>query len=317
MQYTRILPDSDDLKQSVLSVAKERKDDVDPDDNPISTANSAKLDLLEPGFRAARNAVAQAEEDDNKAVNECDLAFLILRYYASHGLQLVGNLVIDRIGGFLTSTLKLYNLDLNGNLPPYNSEDEIISMAGDFNQGETDRIAGGGTALVDYNKTTCLVKLNDAKAKRLVKLDTHNSLITAQHNLKVKREEVDNFIPNMWDDIENATQQMTKEEGRNYCKTWGVKYKHINDTGVLIITAIDFDSGEKLAGVEFFFSKTGGETGAKGKTDNNGNLTIESRNFDPSKLLGKLALYYNSIDDVTINPDEPTYITVKMRRLPK
>ena len=68
---------------------------------------------------------------------------------------------------------------------------------------------------------------------------------------------------------------------------------------------------------EFFFSKTGGESGAKGKTDNNGNLTIESRNFDPSKLVGKQALYYNSSDDVTLVEDETIYITVKMRRLPK
>jgi len=317
MPYTKILPQSDDARQATLNKAKARKDAVDPGDNILSPANSDSLDLLQPELPLKRNAVAVAEEADHQAVIESDAAIVTLRSYASHALQLVVFLVADHYTGFTVATLKLYNLPLDGKLPIYNTDDKVIAMGNDFIQGETDRAAAGGIALPLYTKTGCQTLVNTANAKHLAKEETHEAIVPLVQDLQSTRASVDELIRKMWMDIENATQGMTSEAARNFSKTWGVTYTHLGDYGTLYIQAMDADSNDILAGVEFLLGAAGGKAGTKGKTNNFGSVTLESRNYEPTQLVGKLALYTDSINDVTVIQGEETYITVKMHKLPK
>jgi len=317
MSYIKIQPRSDDALQAALNKAKERKDAVDPDNNILSPANSVSLDLLQPELSAKRNAVAIAEEADHQAVIDSNNTIAALRSYASHGLQLVVFLVSDHFTGFTAATLKLYNLPLDGKLPVYDTDDKVLAMGNDFIQGETDRIAAGGVALPLYTKTVCQTMVNTANAKRLAKEVAHEALVPLTQDLQTTRASVDKLITKIWKDIDNATQGMTKEAARNFSKTWGVVYTHIGAYGTLHIQVVDADSNIILAGVEFQLGPTGGKAGAKGKTNNFGFLTLESINFEPTQLTGKLALYADSVDDVTIIEGEEVYITVKMQHLPK
>jgi hypothetical protein len=316
MAYTRILPETDDSREGSITTSKERKDTVPPEDNVFSEENSDSLDAEQPKFIQCRKDVEQAKEADHNAVVAFEYAINLLKTKSSHGLQLINFLVDDGDTGFTPATRELYGMDLSGHLPPYSSEELILLMADNFINGETARVAGGGTGLTDISKATVVALKADALEKRGVKQATGNVLSHAHTELNNQRIMVDALIPKLWDDIEHAAQGMPEGERHDFCISWGMHFVHVPGTAKLFVRAEDIDTHQILVGVDLRIGKPEGTGGAKSTTNFHGEAFMVTKNFEPTSLIAEHPLYERLITPITLAEDEVIDLVMKMKKRP-
>jgi hypothetical protein len=314
MGYKRQLPRTDDARQSILTTAKLRKDDLPPEENPFSQENSDALDAEQPKFMTLRNLVFKAKSKDNDATVAFVNTLQKLKNLASHGLQLINFKVIDQAEGFTEATRKFYGMDLSGHLPRLGTEDEIIHAATDFIDGETARIAEGGTPLLDITKASVVAMLETVEEKRVAKQTTGNALANSQTNLAKERKTVNRLIKLMWSDIEHAAQKMPRGERHEFCINWGMDFVHIPGFATLNVRVIDAESGLPLVGVQLRIGKPGLKDGAKATTNFHGQQIMKSKNFKPTCINASLMGYDTLAKEICLEEDKTTDIVLKMKK---
>jgi hypothetical protein len=314
MGYKRQLPRTDDARQSILNTAKLRKDGPPPIVNVISQENSDALDAEQPKFVILRNLVFEAKAKDHAATSAFVNALQRLKNLTSHGLQLVNFKVIDEAEGFTEATRKLYGMDLSGHLPAMTTEDEILHTTTDFIDGETARIAEGGTPLLDITKASVVALLETVEEKRFAKQTSGNLLANSQTNLAKERNIVDRLIKLMWSDIEHAAQKMPRGERHEFGISWGMDYKHTPDPATLNVRVIDAESGLSLGGVKLRIGKPGKKDGTKATTNFHGQQIMKSKNFKPTYINASLMGYDTLAKEICLEEDKTTDVVLKMKK---
>ncbi|MEI8203244.1 MAG: hypothetical protein WCH34_09550 [Bacteroidota bacterium] len=314
MGNTKKIPNSDDGRVGTLTKTKDRIAHVDPADNPVSDENTSAINSDTPDFIALRNEVHVCEEEFHGKVSAYSKIIFKLKNKASHGLQLVDFKIIDEDSGFTPSTRSLYGLTLDGKLPSMNNEEEIIQAANNFVNGETARVAAGGTLLTDIKKSDVvglLAQLNSANNERQ---DAKTDLINAQIDLADKRKTIDELIPKVWGDIEHASQNMPAGAQHEYQLLWGIEFEHTPDYGFVSIKVEDIDTHAVLPGASLRIGNPSGKGGAKATTDNFGTSKMKSKNFEKTSLIVELALYDRVVVEIQIVENDTIYVVVKMKK---
>ena len=305
-------PESDDARSKALSAAKTKKDASLPGDNVISDVNSAALDIEQPLFDAKKELLVIAQAFYHKSVDSCIGDLDILKNRTSHGLQLLNDQIKDKVIGFSASDRTLYGMTLDGHLPSMQNEKEIITVAGNFAKGETDRVAAGGPPLTMITKAEIVAKLASFNIKVLDRAAKEKLVADAITVMVERRKIADPLIVNIWKDVENGGQKLEAPARRLFEATWGVVFKTVKDYGFLNVKCVDSVTKIVLRGINLRLGPAGGKAGTKAITDDFGVALMKSRNFEPTFITAENLNYEIVSQEVTLVEGETLVIVLSM-----
>ena len=143
--------------------------------------------------------------------------------YISHYIQVM-NFAIHR--GEQKSSIRNYydTEEFENNLPPLSSDENILEWGKKIIDGDQKRIMNGGNPF--YNPSIALVKVNYEKfidahrfQKNLQNITDRGSSLVAE-----LRDEVDELIVQLWNEIEDKFEHLPDQLKRDESKKYGVVY---------------------------------------------------------------------------------------------
>jgi hypothetical protein len=222
MPYRR-LPNTDKARSRALERAYKRLETDGSKAVPFSEQTSITLRTFVIKFQRAIISVEAAKNNQvqkNKDYMELQRK---ARLYVSHYIQVM-NFGILR-GELKPEIRSFYRLNEHGsNLPPLNSENDLIIWGKKIIEGDQQRIAKGGSPF--YNPSIALVKVNFEKY-----IDAYHYQKTLQAStdryarLVIElRHEADDLILKIWNEVETAFEHLPDAQKRKKAEYYGVVY---------------------------------------------------------------------------------------------
>ena len=166
------------------------------------------------------NVSKQNQFDRSKDYGEI---FRKSKLYLSHFLQVV-NFAILR-GEMKPEVIEFYGLKANSKAtPPLNLEANVMTWGERIIEGEQKRIMKGGSPI--YSPSIALVKVH---YEEFVDAYRHQKMlqnITNRASMKVAelREQADQLIQEMWNEVENSLVHLSDDEKREKASEYGIVY---------------------------------------------------------------------------------------------
>lgn len=222
MPYRR-LPNTDNARLKALRAAYKMGKELPPFKLAFSQRTFNRVQSFLPGFE---KVILEYKHGFHNQVDKSKDYARDLRkakLYISHFIQVV-NMAISR-GELPASVRKYYNMsdDLR-KLPTLNSETEIIRWGENLIQGETRRVREGQSPIT--NPTIAVVKvyfekfMDAHKFQKTLQKSTNRSLM----QLTDLRKQADDIILNVWNETEEAFQDLNDAEKREKCAAYGLVY---------------------------------------------------------------------------------------------
>jgi hypothetical protein len=222
MPYRR-LPNTDNARLKALSSALEKGKELPPFKLAYSQKSLQKIQSFLPAFEQALLLQKQAysfQIDKNKDYQK---ALKKAKLYISHFIQVM-NMAIIR-GELPDNTQSYYNLHAYGkNVPPLNTESEILTWGEKLLDGETVRLHKGLTPIT--NPTIAVVKVRYEQfldafnfQKNLQKRNQYNL-----EKLASLRSKADDIILNIWNEVEKTYNNLPDDLKREKAKKYGIVY---------------------------------------------------------------------------------------------
>jgi hypothetical protein len=312
MSQGKRVPKSDADRSIALSAAKTKKDASAPEDNVISAANSAALDIEQPLFDAKKELQVITQSNYHISVEAFNLELDAFKKRITHGFQDVNNQINDNVPGWSPGDRILYGGTLETALPSMKNEREIMFAGVGFIKGETDHIAAGGTPLAMITKaeiTTKLASLTTKQADREAKKKLNND---ATQVVVARRKVVDPLLVKIWKDIENGGQNLEAPARRVFEISWGVVFKTVKNYGFLNVKCVDSITHAILRGINLRLGAIGGKGGVKATTDEYGVALLKSRNFKPTFINAESMNYEIVSQEVTLAENETQVVVLNM-----
>jgi hypothetical protein len=166
------------------------------------------------------NISKQNQFDRSKEYGEI---FRKAKLYLSHFLQVV-NFAIAR-GEMKPEVIEFYGLKMNSKAtPPLNLEAHILTWGEHIIDGEQKRVMKGGSPI--YSPSIALVKVHYEEFKEAYRHQKMLQNITNRASIKVAelREQADQLIQQMWNEVENSMIHLSDEEKREKASQYGIIY---------------------------------------------------------------------------------------------
>lgn len=222
MPYRR-LPNTDKARSRALERAFKRLENDGAKSVPYCEQTALTLRTFVSRFQRAIISVEAAKNNQvqkNKDYMELQRK---ARLYVSHYIQVM-NFGILR-GELKPETRNYYGLEKYGsNVPPLNSENDLIHWGKSIIEGDQKRVLKGGSPF--YNPSIALVKVNFEKF-----LDAHHHQKTLQASTDryasqviQLRHEADELILNIWNEVEAAFEHLPDTLKRKKAEYFGVVY---------------------------------------------------------------------------------------------
>jgi hypothetical protein len=222
MPYRR-LPNTDIARHKALSTAYALGREIPPFKLAFSQSTFQKVQSFLPTFEKAMYETKQAFSNQIKKNKDYIRVLKKAKIYISHFVQVI-NMAILR--GDLPTTEKSYfgiSDDLN-KIPVLNSESDVIKWGEKLIHGEDLRKAKGLSPIT--NPTIAIVRVRYEQF-----LDAYKFQKTLQKNyqrsqeyLASKRNEADEIILNIWNEVENSYASLGEDEKRIQAQKYGVSY---------------------------------------------------------------------------------------------
>jgi hypothetical protein len=222
MPYRR-LPNTDIARLKAMEVAFVKGKELPPFKLAYNQGTLQKLRSILPAYETALSEYKNAynlQLEKNKRFHKYQKK---ARLYVSHFIQVV-NMAIHR-GELSPSTRNYFQLDEDDKkLPSLSSEEEIIEWGTKLIEGEQKRRMKGMSPIT--NPTTALVKVQMDKFleayTNMKNLRKRNNF--AQENLNKKREQVDQLIQQLWNEVEDTFNDLPEDLRRNKAIEYGLVY---------------------------------------------------------------------------------------------
>ncbi|MCK9617603.1 MAG: hypothetical protein M0R21_07175 [Lentimicrobiaceae bacterium] len=183
------------------------------------------LKLFAPRFNTAYNNRNLAISERSKATMQKDIKKEIVKKLISHYFQNLNN-GIER-GLFKSSDRNLYGLDAGGNdVPVIISVNSILHWGALIIDGEAARMAQGGVSMAMPSADEVKTALDDFKAVLKQQSDKKIGLTAEQEEIQKLRDEADELIVDLWDEVEFYFRKSEPAAHRLQCSQWGVIYKN-------------------------------------------------------------------------------------------
>jgi|SRR3972149_3798440 len=220
----RKLPDTDEGRLKALQGAKNKADSLPGGAvRAFSDDTLAHLDAFLPNYNtqmqergSALSVQSQASLDEDNAFDTCAL-------FISHFIQ-VFNFGIER-GVHPASARAFYQLDVNQeDLPRLTQESDVTLWGKNLIDGEAARVTAGGTPMQNPNIAQVTAKYNDWIAKSNLQSNKKDSYDKEQEDVAALREECDDLILDIWDEVEFTFRKDEAPSKRRKCREYGVVY---------------------------------------------------------------------------------------------
>lgn len=222
MPYRR-LPNTNSSRLKALHIALEKGKDLPPFKLAFSQASLQRIQAFLPGFEQAlilkkQDYINQVEH--NKVYQK---TIRKVRLYISHFIQVM-NMAIAR--GEISPTIRtFYGLkETDKNLPPLQTEAEIIFCGQNLIHGEAERTMKGFSPIT--NPTIAVVKVRYEQF-----LDAYNFQKTLQkknalnqQKLSAFREKANQIILQTWNEVEEYFNDLPENMKREKSKDYGLAY---------------------------------------------------------------------------------------------
>ena len=281
---TRFLPDSTPTRLQVLTVAKEKKDSLDPSQNILSAGTTTRLDELYPLFVGAINKVATRKGESTEATDLKIESGKELRLYISHFLHVFNMAVLRKV--YPPSARAFFNLDVStGNLPDIASDTNAELAATTIAAGALDLASHAMPPMVNPSAEEVAAKLGIFKTAYAGHSNKAQELDAAQEALDALTPEADKVIKKIYDEVETHYNEEEPESMRADCKWWGVIYRSIGEeTQVTVVLRSKADStplagkGIKLvqAAGKILVTDADGQVQFTTRVNGNADLTVYS-----------------------------------------
>ncbi len=222
MPYRR-LPNTDNARLKALNTALKKGRELPPFKLAFTQGTYQKIMTLLPSYETL---LSESKNSYNLQIEKNKVFHKQLKkakVYCSHFIQVV-NMAISR-GELPSSTRAFFGLDEDGKKSPtLNTDDDVFEWGQKLIDGEYERRMKGLNPVT--NPTIAVVKVhydNFLEAYRHQKnLKKRTGL--AQDNLNQKREEADQLIQQLWNEIENTFNDLPEDLKRKKAAEYGVVY---------------------------------------------------------------------------------------------
>jgi hypothetical protein len=182
-----------------------------------------KLQMFYPHFLGAIRQLNVSKQNQFDRSKEYGEIFRKAKLYLSHFLQVV-NFAIAR-EEMKPEVIEFYGLQVNSRAtPPLNLEAHILTWGERIIEGEQKRVMKGGSPI--YSPSIALVKVHYEEFKEAYRQQKMLQNITNRASVKVAelREQADELIQQMWNEVENSLIHLSDEEKREKASKYGIVY---------------------------------------------------------------------------------------------
>lgn len=222
MPYRR-LPNTDSSRLKALNKALKKGKDLTPMDLAFKQGTFQRVRSFLPKWEKAITEHKNTYDLQIKNNKEYQKKLKKAKLYISHFIQVV-NMAITR--GELQPVIRsFYGLEeQNGKLPSLNTETDVIEWGKKLIDGETDRKMNGHSPVT--NPTIAVVRVhydNFLEAYKYQKTFQKNHT-RALMNLAELRDEADNIILNVWNEVEESFSDLPEDMKREKAQQYGLVY---------------------------------------------------------------------------------------------
>lgn len=222
MPYRR-LPNTDAARIKAMKIAIAKGKELPPSQLAFSPKTIVRLQRFMPLFENNIQLYRQTMAAQNKKSRDYYEIMKKARMYLTHFVRVM-NMAIFR-GELPAETRAFYGLSTDdSNLPPLNSETELLSWGRRIIEGEEFRIRKGGSPIT--NPTIAVVKV---RFEKFIEAWTfHNTLAKRTNDYIEKntilRKEADEIIVQLWNEIENSSSALPEDLRMSKCEEYGIVY---------------------------------------------------------------------------------------------
>ena len=221
MPYRR-LPNTDSARIRALRAAIDKKRSS-YDDSNVFSLDVQRLSIMLRNFENAQLIYKESLNKQSAENRKFQRLVKNAKLYISHFIQVL-NLCIIR-GEIKHDVKSLYNLNPdNFSVPDLTSHDSIMIWGENIIKGENERTRLGGTPI--YNPTIARVNVAHSQFKEAYFSQKTFQNITSRHleSISKQREEVDDILCTLWNQIEASFANLEPDERLEKCKNFGVIY---------------------------------------------------------------------------------------------
>lgn len=224
MPYRR-LPNTDAARIRALETALNAEDFSDINNLPFSLALRQKIEFFLPKFKTAITNSQCARDKQNVNSRKYAEYTRKAKLYISHFLQVL-NFAIIR-GELKPVARTFYGIaEDDTRLPALVSDQDLLDWGARVIKGETERTRNGGGNPI-YSPSIALVKVNYENFKQAYASQKQFQQNSARCSAEVAqyRQEADEYILTLWNDIEAYFMNVAdEEERRQKCENYGLVY---------------------------------------------------------------------------------------------
>ncbi|MFC2151370.1 hypothetical protein ACFLSE_02490 [Bacteroidota bacterium] len=222
MPYRR-LPNTDSSRLKALKIALKKGKDLTPMDLAFKQSTFQRVRSFLPKWEKAITEHKNTYDIQIKNNKEYQKKLKKAKLYISHFIQVV-NMAILRceIPG---SVRNFFGIEEdNSKLPSLNTESDVIDWGKNLIDGENKRKMGGHTPIT--NPTIAVVRVhydNYMEAYKFQKMLQKNHS-RALNSLAELRDEADDIILNVWNEVEDAYKELPEDLKRKKAQEYGLVY---------------------------------------------------------------------------------------------
>ena len=222
MPYRR-LPNTDTSRIRAMKIALDKGKEIPPNKVAYSSKTIIRLEKFLPQFQHGIRLYREVLSSQNRKNKDFYETLKKARIYLTHFIRVM-NMAIFR-GELPAETRAFYGLSTDdSNVPPLNTENDIVNWGRRIIEGEEFRIKKGGSPIT--NPTIAVVKVRFGNFFEA--LEHHNSLIlkTQEHIEKITnlRKEADEIILHLWNEIEKTHHSYSEDLRKEMCEEYGIVY---------------------------------------------------------------------------------------------
>lgn len=222
MPYRR-LPNTDSSRLKALKSALKKGKELTPMDLAFQQGTFQRARSFLPKWETAITEHKNTYDIQIKNNKEYLKKLKKARLYISHFIQVV-NMTVLR-GELQTSVRTYYGIEEhNSKLPSLSTESDVIEWGKKIIEGETNRKMSGNTPVT--NPTIAVVKVhydNFIESYKTQKMHQKNHA-RALNQLAELRNEADDIILNIWNEVEDAYNNLPEDLKREKAQTYGLVY---------------------------------------------------------------------------------------------
>lgn len=294
---TRRLPNSTESRYAALFNA-DNANTLAGANTLLRTATITEMGNALTNFGAARLARQTAKIALNANTPLKNTAIRALRVKVSKFIQHLNDMIDDGSSGFQPSDRGYYYIEeSDAAVPDLSAEGDVLAWGLKVKDGETARIAAGGTALTQPALADVTAAYNAAKA-------AYNTQLTLAQTYNAKQEDVtalnlstDGTIKKIWAEVESASADDPDAGSRRAkAEAWGVVYVTVQEKEVTVkAQAFDIDTQQPIGGVEI----TSPAADLELYTDDDGQVTAKSNYIGPDVMTAEHPEYDTLVKNVT------------------